>query len=319
MSGRQPDEVTRISREGSPDLVSVIVCTHNPRTVYLSRTLEGLKTQTLDTSRWELIVVDNASSPPLAPRIDISWAPSGRIVSEPTPGLTPARIRGIRESTGDLLVFVDDDNVLAPDYLEVAAQTAEQKPFLGSWSGQCKGEFEETPPEWTKRYWGNLVIREFAADTWSNLPRLADSMPCGAGLCVRRSVALHYVELHETGKRRFQLDRTGESLASGGDNDLAACACDIGMGVGLISRLRLTHLIPPERLTADYLARLAEGIYASSTLLDWERGLRVHRRSAGRRLADFIAGVRAGEPHRSILRAAYRGQEKALKKLKEES
>jgi hypothetical protein len=32
--------------------------------------------------------------------------------------LTPARLRGIRESRADILVFGDDDNVLATDYLQ---------------------------------------------------------------------------------------------------------------------------------------------------------------------------------------------------------
>src|SRR5262249_61148894 len=97
-------------------------------------------------------------------------------------------------------------------------------------------------------------------------------------LRVRRAAARRYVEVHESGKRSSQLDRTGSPLISGGDNDLAACACDLGLGVGVIAALKLTHLIPPERLTADYLARLAEGIHFSSTLLDGEYGISVMRR-----------------------------------------
>ena len=97
-----------------------------------------------------------------------------------------------------------------PDFLEIALRTMEERPFLGSWSGQCRPVFEEPPPEWTRRYWGNLVIREFDKDVWSNLPRLPESMPCGAGLCVRREVALHYLDLHESGKRSFQFDRSGK-------------------------------------------------------------------------------------------------------------
>ena len=46
-------------------------------------------------------------------------------------GLTYARLRGIKEASGDLLVFVDDDNVLDPDYLETVQRVAEEKPFLG--------------------------------------------------------------------------------------------------------------------------------------------------------------------------------------------
>ena len=259
--------------------------------------------------------MDNASAPDKVPRPDLSWHPQARLVREEELGLTPARLRGIRETTGDLLVFVDDDNLLDADFLETALRTAEDRTFLGSWSGQCRPGFEEPPPRWTRRYWGNLVIREFGNDVWSNLPRLADTMPCGAGLCVRRNVAEHYLVLHVSGRRAFQFDRTGASLISGGDNDLAGCACDIGLGVGLIASLKLTHLISPERLTADYLARLAEGIHYSSTLLDAERGIRVGERTALGRTADFLRIMRLKQPHRQILKAAFRGRDHALQKL----
>jgi len=296
--------------------LSVVVCTHNPRADYFARTLAALATQTLPSLEWELVVIDNRSETPLAGRIDLAWHANARIVREETLGLTPARLAGIREARAGLLVFVDDDNVLDPDYLEVAAATARAHPHLGAWSGQCLPSFEAEPPAWTRRYWGNLSLREFDRDVWSNLPRLAETMPCGAGLCVRRAVAARYVALHESGQRGFQFDRTGGSLISGGDNDLAGCACSLGLGVGLIAGLRLKHLIPPERLTEDYLTRLAEGISLSSTLLDEKYGLDVRPRSAVRRLSDVVRLLRMKRPHRDIVRAAYRGHDRAVAMLR---
>jgi glycosyltransferase involved in cell wall biosynthesis len=293
-------------------MLSIIICTHNPRSDYFRCCLDALRAQKLSSDQWELVVVDNRSDESVAARVDLSWHPAARIVSEETLGLTPARLHGIRESRGDLLIFVDDDNVLDPDFLEEAVRVAEERPFLGSWSGQCRPAFETPPPEWTRRYWANLVIREFDRDIWSNLPRLPASMPCGAGLCVRKNVALRYLELHEASKRRFQLDRNGKSLLSGGDNDLAACACDIGLGVGLIASLKLTHLIAPERLTEHYLASLAEGIHFSSTLLDSEYGVRTQQRTTLGRIADFLRVARLRNPHRRILRAAFRGRDRAI-------
>jgi glycosyltransferase involved in cell wall biosynthesis len=259
--------------------------------------------------------VDNASDTDKAPRPDLSWHPRVKQLYEAQLGLTSARLSAIRQATGDLLVFVDDDNVLDIDYLEVALRVATEKSFLGAWSGQCRAEFEQVPPEWTRRYFGNLVIREFDKDVWSNLPRLAESMPCGAGLCVRLAVAQHYLHLHDTRQRSFQFDRVGDSLLSGGDNDLAACACDLNLGVGLVSALKLTHLIPPGRLTIDYLARLTEGIYFSSTLLDAQRGIPLQRRGALGRAADIVRILRSSEPHRRILRAAYKGRDRAVRLL----
>lgn len=296
-------------------LISVILCTHNPRQSYLQRTLEALRQQSLPFSEWEFLLIDNRSEMSLADNLDLSWQGSAQVIREEKLGLTPARLRGIQESRGDLLVFVDDDNVLDANFLEEARRIAKERPFLGSWSGQCRPGFDEQPPEWTRQYWGNLAIREFDTDRWSNLPRLPATMPCGAGLCIRHEVAQRYLQMHDSGQRGFQFDRTGDSLVSGGDNDLAACACDVGLGVGLIASQGLTHLIPPERLTLDYLCRLAEGIQFSSTLLDAERGVYIEPRTFVGRVIDCIREMILANPHRSILRAVHRGRGRAEKFL----
>ncbi len=293
-------------------MLSVIICTHNPRPEYFRRCLTALERQTLSRQNWELILIDNASAPDRAPKPDLSWHLQQRIVKEDKLGLTPARLRGIHEAKGDVLVFVDDDNVLDADYLEQVARIAQSMPFLGSWSGQCRPEFEKEPEAWTRRYWGNLSIREFDRDVWSNLPRLGETMPYGAGLCVRRDVAQYYVHLHQSGRRSFQFDRTGESLISGGDNDLAACACEVGMSVGLMHALKLIHLIPADRLTEEYLARLAEGIHFSGVLLDYQWGRALAPRGFAGRVADFLRLLRLRQPHRRIVAAANRGRDRAM-------
>lgn len=296
--------------------LAVIVCTHNPRTDYFSQALAGLKAQTLAADLWTLLVIDNRSDEPVAPRFDFApWGERARVIREETLGLTPARLRGIREADAELLVFVDDDNVLDPDYLDTALAIAGSKPFVGAWSGQCLPRFETPPPEWTRRYWGNLCIRQFETDVWSNLPRLPSTMPAGAGLCVREPAARRYLALHDEGARGVQLDRTGGSLISGGDQDLAACACDLGLGVGLFAALRLQHLIPPQRLELSYLERLSEGIGFSATLLDSYWGLPAPMRTPVGRAIDLLRAWRQRDPHRRILRAAYRGRDKAARML----
>jgi len=295
--------------------ISVIISTHNPKPSYLHRTLEALQQQTLPRQEWELILIDNRSDTPLSDGLNLSWHESPCAIREEKLGLTPARLRGIRESRGKLLIFVDDDNVLDPNYLEESLRIAKGRPYLGSWSGQCRPEFEKPPAEWTRRYWGNLVIREFDTDRWSNLPRLAETMPCGAGLCVRREVAERYLQLHDCGERDFQFDRMGDSLVSGGDNDLAACACDVGLGVGLITSLQLTHLIPSERLSLNYLSRLAEGIYYSGVILDFERGGMAAATQYRVRYIDWLRAFLYPPPHRTIQFAVLHGRNKAWSRL----
>jgi glycosyl transferase family 2 len=313
-----PDDPSVTNAIPAAPLISVITCAHNSRPEYLARVLSALQEQTLAKSMWEFLLVDSFSDRSLESQIDLSWHPHARILREQSAGLTRARLRGIAETTGDLLVFVDDDNELDSDFLEQAARIARDWPRIGSWSGCTRPEFECSPPAWTKRYWGNLVIRDVQSDLWSNLPLLPETMPCGAGLCVRRSVASHYLELHEGGKRSFVLDRMGSSLLSGGDNDLAASACDIGLGVGIFTSLRLTHLIPAGRLEEDYLVSLAEGISLSAILL---RSFRIphsamRRPSVKNRLADVVRAALMNRRERKFFLATKRGEKAAYRMLK---
>jgi glycosyltransferase involved in cell wall biosynthesis len=297
--------------------ISVITCSHNPRPEYLARVLNALASQTIAPARWEFLLVDSASSDTLAARIDLSWHSRARCVREDEPGLTRARLRGIAESTGELLIFVDDDNVLDADFIAQAARIAGERPDIGAWSGATRPGFDTPAPAWTRRHWGNLVIRDVPRDMWSNLPMLPDTMPCGAGLCVRRSVASHYAALHKNGKRAFALDRNGASLLSGGDNDLAACACDIGLGVGVFGALKLTHLIPAERLRESYLLSLAENIALSTIILRSFRSPEgaIPHPSLKRRIADTIRPLMMSSRERRIFRAVRRGEQHARQML----
>ena len=101
-----------------PVQVSVIIPTHNPDLGRLRRTLSGLRAQTLPADEWEILVVDNASVPALEVELVREFAPANlRVVREPRLGLTSARRRGFTEARAPLCVLVDDDNLLAPDYL----------------------------------------------------------------------------------------------------------------------------------------------------------------------------------------------------------
>ena len=170
--------------------VSVIICSHNPRAAYLARTLHSLRAQTLDASQWELLLIDNRSSSPLSDAWTLDWHPNARHVREPQLGLTPARVRGIIESRGELLVFVDDDNVLAPDYLQSARAIAERCPDLGAFgAGALEPEFEVTPPAQLHPWLSRLALRTVSAVERGHSWAAKSSIPWGAGLCVTRSIA----------------------------------------------------------------------------------------------------------------------------------
>src|SRR5262245_23036611 len=175
--------------------VSVIICSHNPKPDYLRRTLDALRAQTLLKDRWELLLIDNASKPPLASSLDMSWHPNARHIAESELGLAPARRRGINEASADLLVFVDDDNLLDPSYLTEALAISRKWSQLGVFgSATILPEFECPPAQNLKRFVHLLAIRQNDRDLWSNVISSPAIMPWGAGLCVRREVARAYCE-----------------------------------------------------------------------------------------------------------------------------
>ena len=238
--------------------ISVIVCTHNPRADYLPRVLAALRAQTLPLTDWELLLVDNASREPLAGRIDLAWLPHARHLREEKTGLTHARLCGIAAASGELLVFVDDDNVLRADYLAAVLKIGAEHPGLGAWSGSCLPEFEVEPAAELRPWLAGLVIEKITSPVWAKLRTSSAATPMGAGMVVRQTQARHYRELVLKDPLRQSLDRSGQALGSGGDTDMALCGFDLGLGAGRFPELELTHLIPARRVTLEYL----EGIHA---------------------------------------------------------
>jgi len=247
--------------------ISIIICTHNPREEYLRRTLESLATQDLPGDEWELIVIDNASSPPLAVRLDLSCFRNARLVVEERLGLSPARVRGIAEASAPWICFVDDDNILKPDYLREALRIADDRPDLGCIGGRIEGEYEEEPPSWFGCYQEMIAVRPLDRDYWGNFHVYNKATPCGAGMVIRRDLAAYYSDLCVRSPFRLLLDRRGNSLASAGDLDIAYTVIDQGYSVGRFTALGLTHLIPAFRTKLAYLERLAEASEESSIYL----------------------------------------------------
>lgn len=246
--------------------ISVIICTFNPRAEYLLRTLDALSNQTLAMEHWELLLIDNASKVPVSEQFDISWCLNGRHLREDKSGKLNAMLLGFRESSGGILVFVDDDNVLAPDYLEQALFVSEDWPLVGVWGGNIVPEFEIPMPTWCAPMTWMLTIDEIEEDTWSSSAEGSKSIPSGTGMCIRRVVANFYLNECQQNPGRMMLDRHGEGLEGYGDTDLAYCAFDMSLGTGKSTRLQITHLIPSSRLTLDYFSRRSEADAASLQL-----------------------------------------------------
>jgi glycosyltransferase involved in cell wall biosynthesis len=280
--------------------------------------LTGLRNQDVSHEQWELLVVDNASEPSVQSRWDISWHPNSRHVREDELGLAAARRRGIGEAISDLFVFVDDDNVLANDYLSQVLRISQEWPVLGTWgSGTIVPEFEKEPADYLRPYLvGYLALRTVPQASWSNVMSCNAATPAGAGMCVRAHVAKEYRNLVE--KDTINLSgRKGTSLVGHEDYEISYTGCRLGFGMGVFPDLRITHLIPKERISEEYLLRLAEANQISGGILDYKWLGKAPRDplSVKGMLSMVKNVVLTGGFHRKHHLAQMRGQIKAKRRL----
>ncbi|WOO40810.1 glycosyltransferase [Rubellicoccus peritrichatus] len=297
--------------------LAVIICTYAPNMDFLTRTLDALNKQDLSTEKWRLVIVDNASPNPLSkdllkPLIKRDF----ELITEAKPGLVFARLAGYEATDEEILVYVDDDNLLATDYLSKALEIAEQYPFLGAWSGNLVGEFEKEPTPDLIPYLDHLALREVKQEAWANFPNYNCS-PWGAGMCLHRRVMTAYKKSMDS-PHRSSLGVKGKSLARGEDTDIAYIACSIGLGIGVFPQLILTHIIPTNRLEKDYLRRIAEESTFANVMVSFLHGLPLPPTptTLGRIKRLFSRLTQAGTFEHEIEEANIRGIKRALNAIK---
>ena len=297
--------------------ISVIICSRNPRPEFLNETLAALRRQTLPLENWELLLVDNASKTPIESQFSLAWHPHGRHILEERTGVTYARLRGIQEARSELMIYVDDDNVLDPEYLVEALRISREWPMLGAWGGSVRPKFEKPPPEWTKKIWHFLAIREISKDQWGNDPN-SSIVPFGAGMCFRKSVAEKYMEACKTDTLRLMLGEKGTDLSRGEDTDLAITSLDIGLGLGLFKSLTMYHFMPASRLDESYLLRLVEGSHYSGTWLGYlrSRDSGATRQTLRKSIVSLIEFVIADQRDRRFIFAIAKGKARASREIR---
>jgi glycosyltransferase involved in cell wall biosynthesis len=249
--------------------VSVIIVTYNPREDLLNWALDSLEKQTLAKSFFEVIVVDNNSAPPLDPaKLSGGRALNLRLVREPRQGIMFARCAGIAAARADLMVFVDDDNHLDPDYLEQSLHIAHENPGIGAFGGISRGVFEGPVSSWQERILPHLGVRDYGPEPiTSHEPSWGKWEPIGAGMVVRRDAALNFVEFLKNSPLAQGLGRQGQLLLSGDDTLMARAANRLGYACSYQPVLKLSHHMKQGRLTFKNLSRTVEGHGRSYVLL----------------------------------------------------
>lgn len=231
--------------------ITVAIAAYRPRLDYLARVMEGLRQQTFPIDRWELLLIDNNSPEPYEAQVRPDWHPRYRFLNEPKQGLAHVRRRSFEEAAGSLVILVDDDLILYPDYLEQAWKLYHELPFIGIMGTQLFPEFEQPPTLRVDLYLN--AERKIPKSAWSNLLEDHPSTPWGAGMCVRSEVAKAYLQVLYKEPWRMELGRKGSKRLSCEDMDIAIFVCQNGWGKGLFTELRATHLVPIAKMQPKHL------------------------------------------------------------------
>ncbi len=204
-----------------PPSLTVAICTKD-RTENLVRCLQSLLKVQVPASgsppRFEVLVVDNAPSNEQT-KVLVASLPTVRYVREPKPGLDFARNRAIKEATGELLAFLDDDVVVDRNWLDGLIEAWVENPDAAAFTGLVLPYELATEAQILFEQGGGFQ-RGFEKIRYGQTLPGNPLHPCGAGIfgagcnmAFRRQILLKLGGFDEA------LD-TGVSLPGGGDLDI---------------------------------------------------------------------------------------------------
>lgn len=239
--------------------ISIIICTHNPNYNYLQKTFDAIKKQSFPNEEYEVVVIDNGSTPPVLNQC-FSFPSNTRIVKESMPGIMKARMRGALEAKGQWILFLDDDNIIDNYYLASGYKIIQEHPTITLFCGIIKGEFEIKEPNWLKNFHANLAVINFKEDTWSSNRDFTKIPSWTAGMYIKKNFALEYYKLVKNDPFRINLKRCE-------DVDMVIYATSKNKLCGKFTKLKMTHIIPKERMTYKYISKIVkETNYIMGTL-----------------------------------------------------
>jgi hypothetical protein len=272
-----------------PTGASVVLCCHNSA-ARIACTIGHLARQVVQYD-WEVLLVANACSDATVDVARQAWAAAApqvplHVVDEPRLGLTLAREAGLARARYGYAVFCDDDNWLDSNYVQTGIEIMEANRHIGVLGGFNDAQSDGPLPGWFWECAGDYAVGRQAPSTGEVTQR---GYVWGAGMFLR---TCGYDRLRAAGALPLLSDRTGASLASGGDAELCQWFVLAGFALWYDDRLRLKHFVPQQRLTHAYRTRLDEGFRDSWRILGRYRTVvAAHTAPPGRRLGRFLGGL----------------------------
>ncbi len=231
--------------------LDIIVPTRN-RSASLARLLDSIRRAHCPVGlRTRVIVVDNDSSDDTRRVVEQARPIAGLdpvYIRETILGRSSALNRGVRESDGDLVGFLDDDEQIHPAWLDVVSEAfaGRDVEFI---SGPCLPDWGATPPPWLPRDYPAVIGWIESGDRVLRYGAGYVGIMMGGNSVLRRRT------IERVGPFDASLGRSGRRLTSGEDADYHERLMAIGAVGYYLPSLVIYHYVPPERLTKRYHRR----------------------------------------------------------------
>ena len=246
--------------------ITVVICTYN-RVEGLIRALKSLLLQTLPTTSWDVLIVNNNSADDTINIFNIFRqeylnrvdSPQMNIVTESNQGLSYARNRGISEASGDFIIFIDDDQEVSKFFLESYYENCNCKGSSCIAGGPVIPIYECGKPKWASKYTERTIsgYLEFRSTT-RFFPK--GSYPTGGNMGFSSDIFKTY------GGFSTNLGRTGDSLLGGEESDLFRRIASQRSDIHYLNDAKVYHHIPAARTTIDFLRNVSRMVGVSEQL-----------------------------------------------------
>lgn len=244
------------------EMVSFIICTYN-RCEYIYETLRRLAVSIDDKNGCEILLIDNNSKDDTQSECKRFMAdyPSAdfHYLVEEKQGLSFARNRGVAESKGDFLVFLDDDAFVEKNYVDNLLQQLSIYPDAMAFGGKVIPLYESgVTPEWMSKWSRSWVS---AIDLGENTKLFdGNSFPIGANMGVHRRC------FESCGTFETSLGRSKRNLIGGEEKELFLRLKRNEFRIYYFPNVEVQHVIPESRTTREYIVRFAEGVGLSEKI-----------------------------------------------------
>ena len=238
--------------------VSIIVCCYNSA-LRLPETLRHLALQEVTSDIiWEVIVVNNASTDDTSVVATNEWGKYScnadfKVIEQPIQGLSAARKMGVEQAAYEYIIFCDDDNWLAPNYVQLAFDVIHFDPEIGVLGGQTEVVSTTQPPDWFEDVKGNYAVGKQNNASGDITSR---GYVWGAGFVLKKNILM---KCYELGLVSLLSDRKANELNSGNDTEICQWFIMSGYKLYYDERLKIKHFIPEVRLKQDYFKKMLKG------------------------------------------------------------